>query len=253
MMATGQAAEQEIHQSPSGQHREEGSGICHPLLLGKGRWAKCQSFPVLIQKPQHHWGGKHYLKLYYAFCRQQIGIAVAQCVNQRFSESQERVVDTPTTLQYWWEKIKARESRKRNVLLLPVNESREKREFYCAFPSTKNIASAQAVGQWTRKVWTVLLPKTKESLSSSWQFSFKPFISSFRLSYHLEECSFLSSECWLKFSKPMNVSSCIFTLKTQSQQFSVERSRKSLWNYNRYSKADNVANSIHLLRIKTDL
>jgi len=36
------------------------------------------------------------------------------------------------------------------VLLLPVDESREEWEFYCALPSTKNIASLQD-GQQTKK------------------------------------------------------------------------------------------------------
>lgn len=49
-------------------------------------------------------------------------------------------------------KIKDRENSKRNMVLpLLVDESREERGFYCAVPSTKNIVSAQDVGQRTRK------------------------------------------------------------------------------------------------------
>lgn len=49
------------------------------------------------------------------------------------------------------------------VLLLPVDESKEEREFYCASPPTKNIASAQDVGQQNRKESMNFFPKPRKA------------------------------------------------------------------------------------------
>lgn len=75
-------------------------------------------------------------------------------------------------------KIKDRESNNRNmVLLLPVDENGDEREFYCAFLSTKNKASAHDVGQQTRK-------ESMNSLTSQNQGKHEFFMRVFLQTFH---------------------------------------------------------------------
>lgn len=82
------------------------------------------------------------------------------------------------------------------VLLLPFDESREERRFYCTFPSVKNIVQDGSGGEAANQKGVYELsyiPKPRQAKVLN-EFSYKPFITSLHLSYWLEECCFLSNE-----------------------------------------------------------